>query len=96
MKSNGDSLASRFPLGDEVVTQRARNSLLRKDIELALQRHSLGDWGNVSYENWKLNDTALDDDDKLISVYYSSLGEMFYVVTAWDRSTTTVLLPDEY
>ena len=32
---------------------------------------------------------------RLVSVYYSD-DTKFYVITEWDRSATTVLLPEEY
>jgi len=33
---------------------------------------------------------------RLFSAYVSSNGFKFYIITEWDRSVTTVLLPEEY
>ena len=34
--------------------------------------------------------------ERLLSVYHDRNGVKFYVITEWDRSVTTLLLPLEY
>jgi len=65
------------------------------DVRTALRRHESGDWGTLCDEDREANDTAAHEGDRLVSVYYSN-GTKFYVITEWDRSATTVLLPEEY
>ena len=61
-----------------------------------LRRHVAGDWGDVSAEDWKANDEALAAGERLLSAYVVRPGERLWIITEADRSSTTVLLPDEY
>lgn len=61
-----------------------------------LRRHGAGDWGDVSVEDWKANDEALASGERLLSAYVVAPGERVWIITEADRSSTTVLLPDEY
>jgi hypothetical protein len=59
-------------------------------------RHSEGDWGDVSADDWKANDDALTSGERLFSAYDIGAGKRIWIITEADRSSTTVLLPDEY
>lgn len=85
-----------FKLGDIFVTPGALEVILKEDINLALQRHANGDWGEVCKEDWELNDEALELGHRILSVYTSSNGVKFWIITEADRSATTILLPEEY
>jgi len=85
-----------FKLGDIFVTPGALEVILKEDINLALQRHANGDWGEVCKEDWELNDEALELGHRILSVYTSSNGVKFWIITEADRSATTILLPSEY
>ncbi len=61
-----------------------------------LERHRCGDWGNVCEADVKLNDEALREGGRLLSCYSTLRGETIWVITEFDRSVTTLLLPDEY
>ena len=88
---------SRFPLGQLVITPGALEKLSAKEIQLALNRHATGDWGEMPEEDERENQRALAQGDRLCSAYRSDGGETrFYVITEADRSVTTVLLPEEY
>lgn len=63
------------------------------DMEAALNRHLSGDWGDLCPEDRDANDRALREGTRLLSSYSSSEGETFWIITEWDRSATTVLLP---
>ena len=66
-----------------------------------LQRPASGDWGDLCEEDRRMNDEAIEaerdggDTDRLFSAYETGIGKL-YVITEWDRSTTTVLTPGEY
>ncbi|MEM7387300.1 MAG: type I restriction endonuclease subunit M [Verrucomicrobiota bacterium] len=62
----------------------------------ALARHERGDWGEVCTEDRAENEEALRRGGRLLSVYRTEEGTRFYIITEADRSSTTVLLPDEY
>lgn len=61
-----------------------------------LARHASGDWGLVDAEDRRLNDEALHDGSRLLSVYKTLGGVRLYVITEADRSATTILRADEY
>ena len=64
--------------------------------EQYLDRHSAGDWGTVPPEDAAANDVALTDGDRILSAYRTGLGARLWIITEWDRSVTTLLLPEEY
>lgn len=89
--------AAKFQLGQVVATPGALEALGTGEIASALARHSRGDWGEMPEEDKRSNDRGLGPDaDRLMSAYRSREGVKFWVITEWDRSVTTVLLPDEY
>ena len=87
---------TKFPLGRTVATRGALAELAADDLLSALCRHSTGDWGDVCTEDWAENEFSLKKGYRLFSVYRSSSGVKFYVITESDRSATTILLPHEY
>lgn len=84
------------PLGSVVATAGAVATLTQDDIVTALRRHASGDWGNVPPEDRTANDESMRSGTRLLSAYRSAAGTEFWVITEADRSSTTVLLPDEY
>jgi hypothetical protein len=61
-----------------------------------LCRHIRNDWGEISGDDWALNDEALVSGDRILSAYRTSKGERIWLITEADRSASTFLLPDEY
>ncbi len=61
-----------------------------------LARHLSGDWGALPAEDAALNDQALISDGRLLSCYPIGCDTRIWVITEWDRSVTTLLLPSEY
>lgn len=82
-------------LGTIVATPGALAAISGLAISLAIKRHRYGDWGNVCEEDRAANDDALREGGRLLSVYDHE-GTAFWIITEWDRSVTTVLLPEEY
>ena len=85
-----------FPLGEIVATAHAMATLAHTDMQPALQRHVNGDWGEVEEDDREANERSLLHGDRLLSVYRSSKGVKFWIITEVDRSATTVLLPEDY
>ena len=86
-----------FPLGRVVIAEQADDVIKeRHEILQSLQRHALGDWGDIHKNDIGLNEEALVQGGRLLSVYYTSSGTRFWIITEADRSATTVLLPEEY
>jgi hypothetical protein len=87
--------AKLFPLGRIVATANAASRLDAIAIREGVRRHAAADWGDVCPEDKGLNDEALKHGDRLMSVY--GHGERrFWIITEWDRSVTTVLMPEDY
>ena len=86
----------KFSLGQTVITANANAVLPELDVVLALQRHHSGDWGDVDDHDRQVNEDALRNGDRLVSIYKSVRDQKFYIITEWDRSVTTVLLPEDY
>ena len=61
-----------------------------------LIRHASGDWGTVCPGDWKANDRALAEEERVLSSYILSNGITVWIITEADRSSTTILLPSEY
>lgn len=89
-------LESKFPLGQTVITPTARDRLHPEDVLVSLNRHAVGDWGDVCEADRQENEFSLPRDLRLFSVYHDRAGEKFWIITEADRSVTTVLLPEDY
>ncbi len=87
---------ARFRLGKIVTTANAKSQLTQEDILMGIQRHQAGDWGEVSEEDRRENELSLKEGFRLWSVYHSRTGLKFWVITEANRSSTSVLLPEDY
>ena len=62
-----------------------------------LHRHLNGDWGDLDDCDKQQNDAALaSGEDRLFSSYQVAPSLQLWIITEWDRSVTTLLLPSEY
>ncbi len=88
---------TRFSLGLVTATPGALQLLEKSKAGVLplLARHQSGDWGEVDPEDWKSNEVALEQGWRLFSAYELA-GSKLWVITEADRSTTTILLPEEY
>ena len=69
----------------------------RLDPAPYLYRHLRGDWGDLDDGDRRLNDAALQSgEDRLFSSYQVAPDLKLWIITEWDRSVTTLLLPSEY
>jgi hypothetical protein len=90
-----------FPLGTVVATPGAIERMEHHGMNPAelLARHLGGDWGDIHPEDRGLNERALRDGDRLLSVYgEDKTGEdsRIWIITEADRSATTILRPEDY
>lgn len=87
-----------IPLGRILATPGALAAFERSGDAPAdfIRRHEQRDWGNVCSEDWARNDEALRDGTRIVSSYALKDGTPIWIITEWDRSVTTLLLPDEY
>ena len=88
--------ATKFPLGQVVITANAKNVLHPEDVPLALARHAAGDWGDLDEDDRRENELSLAQGFRLLSVYRDRSSTKFWIITEADRSATTILLPEDY
>jgi hypothetical protein len=84
----------KFRLGAPDIAVEAASVLTAGEICLAVVRHMRGDWGDLDEETWRCNEEALRSGGPLRSRYLADDGTPFLVITAADRSATTVRLSD--
>ena len=101
----------KFSLGQVVMTRGVQAAIERHPEEKGMEelvnviynRHAEADWcndGDLDEHDVNANERALESGGRLFSVYYladgTERGTKMYVITEWDRSVTTALLPEEY
>lgn len=87
-----------FRLGTVLLTPGALLALVEAQqsaLDL-LARHAYGDWGELPIEDRQANERALQEGGRLFSGYTLTTGCRLWIITEFDRSVTTLLLPMEY
>ena len=87
---------SRFDLGQIFVTPGV-TELIDKGLllDLYIDRHWRGDWGNIDLEDKETNEDAVLHGYRILSSFDTNVGRV-WIITEADRSNTTALTPDEY
>jgi len=89
---------AKFLLGQIVATPGALAAFedARDNPMPYLYRHVSGDWGEVSPVDAAENELSLREGFRTISAYTINEGVKIWIITEADRSSTTILLPEEY
>ena len=93
------AIQPRFALGRVVMTRGIHALVTTGQVNPIplLRRHVSGDWGDMSEPDKRQNDCAVrGGDDRIMSSYKLSESLKIWIITEWDRSVTTILLPSEY
>lgn len=88
-----------FKLGQVVATPGALQAIEENNIDMwnLLQRHANGDWGCVPEEDARENQLSIENGYRVMSSYpLNDRGKNLWIITEADRSSTCLLLPDEY
>lgn len=88
-----------FKLGQIVATPGALQSLKENGIEAwsLLSRHANGDWECVPEEDRLENQRSVEEGYRVMSSYeINDRGDKLWIITEADRSSTCLLLPEEY
>ena len=90
--------SGKFDLGAQVATPGAIDAIrVAGNIPPEfLLRHKHGYSGELDEEDRHANDHALLHGTRLFSAYRTRRHDNIWVITEWDRSVTTLLLPEEY
>lgn len=89
--------AALFPLGRLVATPGALTLLMNagENPTALVDRHRSGDWGEVPPEDARENELSVHEGFRIVSSYPIGTRRV-WIVTEWDRSSTCILLPEEY
>lgn len=91
-----------FKLGQIVQTRTIYNKCKEdtnfyKEVVSAFNRYIKCDWGDLCDSDKELNEMSLNPNNEgRILAKYNTSYEPIYIITEWDRSTTTILFCDEY
>lgn len=88
---------TRFDIGRVVATPSALEVLDGQNVSPLdlLRRHQSGDWGEVCKADARENQRSLKHGLRVLSSYPVGDGRV-WIITEADRSSTCVLLPEEY
>ena len=87
-----------FDLGRISVTPAALEALEAASLPAVLgllRRHREGDWGDVPKADARENARSLKYGWRVLSSYAIN-GERVWIITEADRSSTCILVPEEY
>lgn len=86
-----------FKMGSVVATPDALKfcELHKVNPLRLLGRHIAGDWGDLNAMDVAANVHAVQHDLRILSSYKFGGGRV-WIITEADRSSTCILLPDEY
>jgi hypothetical protein len=87
-----------FPLGHLVATPGALAALAERGVQPVdlVHRHLTGDWGELDEHDVHENRFALRSGLRILSSYRLNDTTKVWIITEADRSSTTILLPEEY
>lgn len=87
-----------FPIGQIVATPGALRLMEQHQVSpiTLLARHVQGDWGSLNPEDVASNNQAICQGNRILSSYFVHEDHRVWIITEWDRSVTTLLLPGEY
>ncbi len=66
-----------------------------KFVNESIRRHITQDWGEICEEDKRANNEALKYGERILSAFQRNKTKI-WIITEADRSSTTILFPDEY
>ncbi len=87
-----------FPLGKIFLTIGAQEALEESNQtpNEFLAKHQSGNWGLVCEDDKQENELSVNEGFRILSSYKTSKDVKLWLITEADRSSTTLLLPEEY
>jgi hypothetical protein len=88
-----------FKLGQVVATPGALRAIEENGVDMwsLLNRHVNGDWGCIPEEDARENQISVENGYRVMSSFpLNDRGDKLWIITEADRSSTCLLLPDEY
>lgn len=89
---------ARLPLGRLLATPAAVDAIQSAGASIfaLVNRHARGDWGDLPEGDREQNALSVVAGRRVLSSYPLGGEVKVWVITEADRSTTTLLLPEEY
>ncbi len=87
-----------FELGNIYITPGAIDALVEANqhAQEFLERHGRGDWGELDEHDRQENELSISEGFRILSAYRTAKAVRLWIITEADRSSTTILLPEEY
>ena len=87
-----------FPLGNVYMTPGAKEALEESNQQPFefLSRHQTGDYGDICEDDRRENELSVKEGFRILSAYKTAKGVKIWIITEADRSSTTILLPEDY
>jgi hypothetical protein len=87
-----------FALGQIVMTSGAMEAFKTtgENPLVFLLKHISGEWGDLDDHDKNENEFSVKHGFRILSAYHLQDGTKIWLITEWDRSYTTFLLPEEY
>jgi hypothetical protein len=85
-------------LGQTVITPGALQEITnagQTPFEFLIP-HMHGNWGELCEEDKKVNELAVEHGYRVLSAYRTKKDVRIWVITEADRSSTCILLPEDY
>jgi hypothetical protein len=91
-------MPAKFALGLVVATPGALAAITAfgQRPQEFLDRHIAGDWGELDEEDRQENELSVANGFRILSAYRLRDDTRIWIITEADRSSTTILLPEEY
>jgi len=98
MNSSATTESTGFELGNIYITPGAIDALVESNqhAQEFLQRHQRGDWGELDEHDQRENEFSVRHGFRILSAYRTAKDVRLWIITEADRSSTTILLPEEY
>ncbi len=87
-----------FELGKIYITPGAIDALVESNQHAHefLQRHGRGDWGELDEHDCREYELSVKHGFRILSAYRTAKAVRLWIISEADRSSTTILLPEEY
>ena len=96
-------MKNKLKLGQLFMSTGVERLILEEDVNNSTEiarcviKHQSSDWGDLCEKDKQANDYAVEHGERILSAYEVGKNKTkIWIITNGDRTTTTVILPEEY